>query len=464
MERGGLPEQFRDRLLRVLHHYGVEDLDRTPVLEESVFRIFVAQQRSAPEVALASAVLGRWIDEPPPTGELAGQARQLLERLGRATQLRFPVVGDLARSVRFRWFDQPAVDAERADVLAGVRDELDRAGGERRPAGPGRAGRGAGRDPGADRPVPGRAARGRRTGPGADAGGAGAAPLPRVRPPRPASRSSPATGRSWSPTTPSTPGPPGSCRPSARWPSWPTPSGGLAASVGAHVAGPSRGPGGGGRPVPGLARRTGLGRRHERAAPSPRRGAAVRPRRPPGVRRRLCRCRPAGRLLRLPARRRRPGGRGRPHPGRPPDGRPAPEPLAAPQLPRDPDRGARGRPALRVRRPGEPRGPAAGGAGPGAAARGGPRRGGEGHRLPARGARRGELPRGDPPGPGGARRRGHEARHEPRVGARLAGGGDRRGRSRCPRRQDPAAHRRRRHRGGARPGTGGGPGRCPGPR
>ena len=124
VERGGLPEQFRERLLRVLHHYGVEDLDRTPALEESVFRIFLAQQRSAPEVALASAVLGCWISEPPPTGQLAGPARQLLERLGRATQLRFPVIGDLARSVRFRWFDQPAVDADRADVLAGVRDEL----------------------------------------------------------------------------------------------------------------------------------------------------------------------------------------------------------------------------------------------------------------------------------------------------------------------------------------------------
>ncbi|WP_246456046.1 carboxyl transferase domain-containing protein [Nocardioides mesophilus] len=124
VERGGLPEQFRDRLLRVLRHYGVEDLDRTRTLEESVFRIFVAQQRSAPEVALASAVLGRWIDEPSPTGRLAGEARDLLERLGRATQLRFPVIGDLARSVRFRWFDQPAVDAERAGVLAGVRDEL----------------------------------------------------------------------------------------------------------------------------------------------------------------------------------------------------------------------------------------------------------------------------------------------------------------------------------------------------
>src|SRR6478672_6524810 len=124
VERGGLPEEFRDRLLRVLRHYGVEDLERTPAMEEAVFRIFLAQQRSAPEVALASAVLGRWIDEQPPTGDLAVGSRQLLERLGRATQLRFPVVGDLARSVRFRWFDQPAVDAERADVLAGVRDEL----------------------------------------------------------------------------------------------------------------------------------------------------------------------------------------------------------------------------------------------------------------------------------------------------------------------------------------------------
>src|SRR6185295_2314782 len=58
------------------------------------------------------------------TGDLAAHARRLLERLGRATQLRFPVIGDLARSVRFRWFDQPQVDAERTDVLAGVRDEL----------------------------------------------------------------------------------------------------------------------------------------------------------------------------------------------------------------------------------------------------------------------------------------------------------------------------------------------------
>ncbi|GAB3991520.1 biotin carboxylase N-terminal domain-containing protein [Nocardioides marmoraquaticus] len=124
-DRGGLPEQFRDRLQRVLRHYGVGDLDRTPELEAAVFRIFLASQRTTPEVALVSALLGSWSGEAAPTGELAGRAREVLERLGRVPTSRYPAVGDLARSVRFRWFDQPAVDAERSDVLLGVRDEVE---------------------------------------------------------------------------------------------------------------------------------------------------------------------------------------------------------------------------------------------------------------------------------------------------------------------------------------------------
>ncbi|MDN5570063.1 MAG: fused acetyl/propionyl-CoA carboxylase subunit alpha/methylmalonyl-CoA decarboxylase subunit alpha, partial [Propionibacteriaceae bacterium] len=55
---------------------------------------------------------------------VAASARAQLERLVRATQRRFPAVGDLARSVRFRWFDQPQVDAEREAVLAGVGAEV----------------------------------------------------------------------------------------------------------------------------------------------------------------------------------------------------------------------------------------------------------------------------------------------------------------------------------------------------
>ena len=124
VERGGLPEQFRTKLGQVLRHYGLAELDRTPALEEAVFRVFLAQQRSAPDVLLATTVLKRWIAEPPPEPPLDAAAHDVLDRLVVATQLRFPVVGDLARSVRFRWFDQPQVDADRASVLAGVGDEV----------------------------------------------------------------------------------------------------------------------------------------------------------------------------------------------------------------------------------------------------------------------------------------------------------------------------------------------------
>ncbi len=124
IERAGLPEDFRGKLGRVLGHYGVDTLDRSVELEEAVFRIFLAQLRSAPEVSLVTALLQRWIAEPIPHEQLAAEARDVLDRLVLATQLRFPVIGDLARSVRFRWFDQPLVDEERAGVLAGVAAEV----------------------------------------------------------------------------------------------------------------------------------------------------------------------------------------------------------------------------------------------------------------------------------------------------------------------------------------------------
>ncbi len=124
-ERGGLPADFVGRLQRVLEHYGVTDLDRTPGLQGAVFRVFLAQQRSAPEVTMATSILQRWLAEPAPAPPADAAARELLDRLVRVTQLRFPIVGDLARGVRFRWFDQPLVDADRATVLGSVGDELE---------------------------------------------------------------------------------------------------------------------------------------------------------------------------------------------------------------------------------------------------------------------------------------------------------------------------------------------------
>ncbi len=122
-DRGALPDHFRDKLLRVLAHYGVTDLDRTPELERAVFRVFLAQQHPS-DVEIAVGVLQRWLSAPPPPAEERAAARALLERMVRATQLRFAVVGDLARSIRFGWFDQPLVDDERRAVLEGVAAEV----------------------------------------------------------------------------------------------------------------------------------------------------------------------------------------------------------------------------------------------------------------------------------------------------------------------------------------------------
>ena len=124
VDREHLPEAFRGRLTRVLAHYGVSDLERTPALEEAVFRIFLAQQRTSSDLVVVTTLLQQWMAEQPPQAAEAARANNVLDRLVIATQLRYPLVGDLARSARFRWFDRPIVELERSAVLAVVRDEL----------------------------------------------------------------------------------------------------------------------------------------------------------------------------------------------------------------------------------------------------------------------------------------------------------------------------------------------------
>ncbi len=124
VEREHLPEAFRERMTQVLAHYGVTDLDRTPSLEEAVYRVFLAQQRSASDLGVVTSLLQQWLSEEPPGHGLGQHAHDVLDRLVVATQLRFPVVGELARSARFRWFDQPLAREVRSDVLSGVPEEL----------------------------------------------------------------------------------------------------------------------------------------------------------------------------------------------------------------------------------------------------------------------------------------------------------------------------------------------------
>jgi acetyl/propionyl-CoA carboxylase alpha subunit/acetyl-CoA carboxylase carboxyltransferase component len=124
IERAGVSDTFQARLTKVLDRYGVEDLERTPALEEAVFRIFLAQQRSASDVAVVATLLQTWLGEPPPGNAVQETVGLALEHLIQATQRRFPVVSDLARSVVFRWFAQPLLRRNRAEVYARVRSDL----------------------------------------------------------------------------------------------------------------------------------------------------------------------------------------------------------------------------------------------------------------------------------------------------------------------------------------------------
>ncbi|MFC0438143.1 biotin carboxylase N-terminal domain-containing protein [Kutzneria buriramensis] len=124
VERAGLPEAFQAKLSKALAHYGVTELERTPELETAVFRIFLALQRAASDATVVMTLLRSWLNELPPDETLREPTGLALERLVSATQVRFPVVSDLARGVVFAWFGQPLLRRNRARVYAAVRNHL----------------------------------------------------------------------------------------------------------------------------------------------------------------------------------------------------------------------------------------------------------------------------------------------------------------------------------------------------
>ncbi|WP_433279295.1 biotin carboxylase N-terminal domain-containing protein [Pseudonocardia xinjiangensis] len=131
-ETEGLPESFQEKLRRALVHYGVSDLAptdpvSTDLLNSALYRMFLAHRRATAHVPVVLALLQWRLRNP---GSLPASAREeyqlTIDRLVRATQLRHPVVGGLARRVRYTVFDAPLIDAERAAGQNQVRAELDR--------------------------------------------------------------------------------------------------------------------------------------------------------------------------------------------------------------------------------------------------------------------------------------------------------------------------------------------------
>jgi acetyl/propionyl-CoA carboxylase alpha subunit/acetyl-CoA carboxylase carboxyltransferase component len=118
-EAEGLPPRFTAALQRALANYGIDNLERTPALEDACYRLFLSQQRAENARKAIVAILDRRLED---AGELVGHVgsefREVLDRLATALEGRDPVVADLAREVRFRYFDEPVIAEARERVYA----------------------------------------------------------------------------------------------------------------------------------------------------------------------------------------------------------------------------------------------------------------------------------------------------------------------------------------------------------
>ena len=104
----GLPPEFVASLQRALAHYGVDSLEPSPELEESLLWIYKSHQRLEQQVAPILRVLERRLAGVEAAGVPIDDAlRTLLDRIISATRERFPAVCDLAREMRYRLFERP---------------------------------------------------------------------------------------------------------------------------------------------------------------------------------------------------------------------------------------------------------------------------------------------------------------------------------------------------------------------
>jgi len=122
----GMAEDFVKALQRVLAHYGINSLDRTPELEECLLWIYKSHHKAEQQVAPILTVLQRRLaalDSHPDAADEAFQ--KLLDQMVAITREPFPTINDLARELRYRCFEQPLFEHSRSQVYAGMQEHLD---------------------------------------------------------------------------------------------------------------------------------------------------------------------------------------------------------------------------------------------------------------------------------------------------------------------------------------------------
>lgn len=121
-----LPSEFISALQRTVHHYGLESLERTPALDESLLRIYKSHQRIQKHIPAIMNILQRRLDtidleaHPPDP-----QFRTLLDRIVAVTRAPFPSLSDLARELKYRYFEHPFFEELRSGVFRKAEECLD---------------------------------------------------------------------------------------------------------------------------------------------------------------------------------------------------------------------------------------------------------------------------------------------------------------------------------------------------
>ena len=121
-----LPAAFTDSLKRALAHYGVTTLTRTPELEDRLYWLVRAQQRADAQIPAVLSLLDHLEEH---AGDLSPAAtdelRVILDRVHTAARHRHPAIADLAREVRFRYFDHPLMERARELVYDEARQHIE---------------------------------------------------------------------------------------------------------------------------------------------------------------------------------------------------------------------------------------------------------------------------------------------------------------------------------------------------
>ncbi len=136
-DRAGLPDSYRALLEAALTRYGVVGLERTPALDAAVVWMFRSFSRVGELVPVVLSILERRLRAGAVLAPLAdADMRGRLDRLANSAQGRHQDIAELARDVRFRYFDEPVLEALVTREYDETEQVLDEA--EADPDGPGR--------------------------------------------------------------------------------------------------------------------------------------------------------------------------------------------------------------------------------------------------------------------------------------------------------------------------------------